>query len=336
MNQARRSTINDVARLAGVSITTVSRFLNHNYTKMSEATRQKIDEAVKHSDYHVNRQAQTLKKQSSRLIGVVVADVENFFSSLLFKGADEVLAKKNFQIILMNSNNSQIIERRQIQRLLELQIDGILLQPMSSKSSNYSYLQKQRIPLVIVDRQIQPTLWPEVVTDNYAYSKKLGQLMIQMQYPQILVVSEPIDKNSARQERYMALFDLQKQNSFQLGLVEIQKTTNDEEIFQSLRKKTNNFHTKTALYALKGPLLLRIMRILNQRHVSVPDQIGLSAFDDWEWAKLTHPVMTTIQQNPKIIGSTAAQVLVKEIEGTKPIKAETIIVESQLNVGHSL
>ncbi|KGI05996.1 LacI family DNA-binding transcriptional regulator [Oenococcus oeni] len=335
MKNNKRATINDVAEVARVSITTVSRYVNGKYGKMSAKTRQKIQQAIKDVDYHVNRQAQMLKRQNSHLIGVVVADVENFFSSLLFKGADQVLSDIGFQIILMNSNNSQLKEQRQIERLLELQVDGIILQPMGQLAVDYEFLKKQNVPTVIVDRKIEPEIWPEIVTDNYECSKKLGELMLQMQYPQILILSEKIDENTARQDRYKALDDLQKNHSFNLGLIEIKVTSSDDDIFVSLKNRTNNFKIKTAIYALKGPLLLGLMRVLTQRHISVPDQVGLAAFDDWEWAKLTHPLITTIQQNPKLIGSTAANKLLEEIQESET-QASVITVKSQLMVGHSL
>ncbi|MDV7686477.1 transcriptional regulator [Oenococcus oeni] len=335
MKNNKRATINDVAEVARVSITTVSRYVNGKYGKMSAKTRQKIQQAIKDVDYHVNRQAQMLKRQNSHLIGVVVADVENFFSSLLFKGADQVLSDIGFQIILMNSNNSQLKEQRQIERLLELQVDGIILQPIGQLAVDYEFLKKQNVPTVIVDRKIEPEIWPEIVTDNYECSKKLGELMLQMQYPQILILSEKIDENTARQDRYKALDDLQKNHSFNLGLIEIKVTSSDDDIFVSLKNRTNNFKIKTAIYALKGPLLLRLMRVLTQRHISVPDQVGLAAFDDWEWAKLTHPLITTIQQNPKLIGSTAANKLLEEIQESEA-QASVITVKSQLMVGHSL
>ncbi|AZZ60587.1 LacI family DNA-binding transcriptional regulator [Oenococcus sp. UCMA 16435] len=335
MKNNRRATINDVAEVARVSITTVSRYVNGKYGKMSAKTRQKIQQAIKDVDYHVNRQAQMLKRQNSHLVGVVVADVENFFSSLLFKGADEVFSDIGFQIILMNSNNSQLKEQKQIERLLELQVDGIILQPMGQQAVDYEFLKKQNLPTVIVDRRIEPAIWPEIVTDNYECSKKLGELMLQMQYPQILILSEKINENTARQDRYTALDDLQKNHSFSLGLIEVKITSSDDDIFASLKNRTNNFKIKTAIYALKGPLLLRLMRILTQRHITVPDQVGLSAFDDWEWAKLTHPLITTIQQNPKLIGSTAANKLLEEIQESR-IQADIITVKSQLMVGHSL
>lgn len=335
MKKNKRATINDVAKTAGVSITTVSRYVNGNYNKMSAKTRLKIQTAVKEADYHVNRQAQMLKRQNSHLIGVVVADVENFFSSLLFKGIDEILSQNAFQIILMNSNNSKAKEHQQIERLLELQVDGIILQPMGHRAAEYRFLKKQNVPTVIVDRRIEHAVWPEVVTDNYEYSKKLGELMLEMQYPQILVLSESVNENTARKERYSALNDLKKNHHFILGLIEVAENTSDHEIFDILKEKTHNFQIKTAVFAIKGPLLLRLMRILTQQHIIVPDQLGLSAFDDWEWAKLTHPLITAVQQDPKLIGSTAANVLLKEITENN-FEQKLVTVKSELIVGHSL
>lgn len=123
------TTINDIAHAAGVSKTTVSRYLNGHFERMSEQTRQKIAQIIEETGYQANSQAQALSHRQSHLIGMVVADIENIFSSLLFKGADQVLEAADYSIMLMNANNSATLERRQLERLIKLRVDGVLLQP---------------------------------------------------------------------------------------------------------------------------------------------------------------------------------------------------------------
>lgn len=105
-------TINDIAAQASVSNATVSRYLNGHYEKMSAVTRTRIQQVIDTTGFHLNRQAQSLKRRSSRLIGMVVADVENLFSSLLFKGVDQILAAAGYQIVLMNADNDLKVERQ--------------------------------------------------------------------------------------------------------------------------------------------------------------------------------------------------------------------------------
>ena len=86
----KKITINDVAQKAGVSKTTVSRFLNNNYNNMSDHTKKRIEDVIKELNYRPNKQAQALKSKHSYLIGVVVADISNMFSSLLLKGIGNI------------------------------------------------------------------------------------------------------------------------------------------------------------------------------------------------------------------------------------------------------
>lgn len=123
------TTINDIAHAAGVSKTTVSRYLNGHFERMSEQTRQKIAQII-----------------------------ENIFSSLLFKGADQVLAAADYSIMLMNANNSATLERRQLERLIKLRVDGVILQPSLMNADTYQLLADAQVPTI--DRKVTPAKWP--------------------------------------------------------------------------------------------------------------------------------------------------------------------------------
>lgn len=152
------TTINDIAHAAGVSKTTVSRYLNGHFERMSEQTRQKIAQIIEETGYQANSQAQALSHRQSHLIGMVVADIENIFSSLLFKGADQVLAAADYSIMLMNANNSATLERRQLERLIKLRVDGVILQPSLMNADTYQLLVDAQVPTI--DRKVTPAKWP--------------------------------------------------------------------------------------------------------------------------------------------------------------------------------
>lgn len=335
MLKKKRVTISEIAKLAGVSTATVSRFINGHYEKMALETREKIQKVIDETGYHINRQAQSLKIQSTHLIGVVVADIENIFSSILFKGADEVFETSGYQILLMNSDNSLAREHEQLQRLLDLQVDGIILQPMSEKASDYAYLKANDTPVVIVDRKIIPQTWPEVTTDNYAYSKVLAQLMIRMGYARILVVSEPLAENAVRMDRYRAVKDAAIGTDTQVTHLELKNGLTKELLYSKLMTETDNFAVKTAIYCLKGTVLMQVRTLLAEFHITIPTDIGLTAFDDWNVAELMQPQITTIQQQPKLMGQRAAEVLTQAFTGKTDVP-QVIQVESQLMVRHSL
>uniref|UniRef100_UPI00403F7ADE LacI family DNA-binding transcriptional regulator n=1 Tax=Lentilactobacillus hilgardii TaxID=1588 RepID=UPI00403F7ADE len=331
----KQMTINDIAKMAGVSKATISRFLNGHFERMSEDTRTKIDQIIKTSGYRINQQAKALTDKQTHLIGMVVADIENIFSSMLFKGADQIFQESGYQIILMNSNNSLDQEQKQLERLLSLRVDGIILQPVSEMASHYQFIKDTGTAMVIVDRKLTPQSWPEITTDNYGYSQLLGNFIVRMGYQRIVMIGEKIIDNSARTERYSAIKDIVNKAGISAKLIEIDRSTSDSDIYNLLMALSDNLENRTAVYALKGTILMRVIAILSQYHVAVPGQLGVVAFDDWDWSKLVQPQITTIQQNPQVMGKKSARRLINMLENDN-MKIDTTLIESSLKVRDSL
>lgn len=331
----KQMTINDIAKMAGVSKATISRFLNGHFERMSEDTRTKIDQIIKTSGYRINQQAKALTDKQTHLIGMVVADIENIFSSMLFKGADQIFQESGYQIILMNSNNSLDQEQKQLERLLSLRVDGIILQPVSEMASHYQFIKDTGTAMVIVDRKLTPQSWPEITTDNYGYSQLLGNFIVRMGYQRIVMISEKIIDNSARTERYSAIKDIVDKVGISAKLIEIDQSTSDSDIYNLLMALSDNLENRTAVYALKGTILMRVIAILSHYHVAVPGQLGVVAFDDWDWAKLVQPQITTIQQNPQVMGKKSARRLINMMENDN-MEIDTTLIESSLKVRDSL
>lgn len=331
----KRLTISEIAKMAGVSTATISRYLNGHFEKMSDETRVKVQNVINDTGYRINRQAQSLKKQTTYLIGVVVADIENIFSSILFKGVDKIFEQHGYQILLMNSDNSGDREHDQLQRLLDLQVDGIILQPIHNNSASYQFIKDSDTPMVIVDRKTTPRIWAEVTTDNYGYSKMLSDLIIRMGYKRIISISEPLTDNEVRMERYQAVQEAAKGTDVIVDSIEITENTSDELIYNQIMQKTDSLKVKAVVYALKGTVLIRVMKLLSKFHILIPKDIGITAFDDWDWAQLMQPEITTVQQNPKKMGQKSAEILINLISN-QPIVEKTTLVESDLKIRNSI
>ncbi|WP_268251620.1 LacI family DNA-binding transcriptional regulator [Limosilactobacillus fermentum] len=328
------TTINDIAHAAGVSKTTVSRYLNGHFERMSEQTRQKIAQIIEEAGYQANSQAQALSHRQSHLIGMVVADIENIFSSLLFKGADQVLAAADYSIMLMNANNSATLERRQLERLIKLRVDGVLLQPSLMNADAYQLLADAQVPTIIVDRKVTPAKWPQVVTDNQGYSKLLVDYAARQGFQQVVVLSEAINANSARLERLAGVQEAAKEHDLTVHQVEIAHDEPTGSIYAKLAQVPDWLNGRTVIYAFKGTLLTRLMETLAEFNVQIPKEVGVMAFDDWDWAKLMSPQITTIQQDPQQLGQVAAKNLLALLDHQEV--PATTLVDSQIMVRKSL
>lgn len=328
------TTINDIAHAAGVSKTTVSRYLNGHFERMSEQTRQKIAQIIEETGYQANSQAQALSHRQSHLIGMVVADIENIFSSLLFKGADQVLAAADYSIMLMNANNSATLERRQLERLIKLRVDGVILQPSLMNADTYQLLADAQVPTIIVDRKVTPAKWPQVVTDNQSYSKLLVDYAARQGFQQVVVLSEAINANSARLERLAGVQAAAKEHDLTVHQVEITRDEPTGSIYAKLAQVPDWLNGRTVIYAFKGTLLTRLMETLAEFNVQIPKEVGVMAFDDWDWAKLMSPQITTIQQDPQQLGQVAAKNLLALLDHQEV--PATTLVDSQIMVRKSL
>lgn len=326
----KKITINDVAREAGVSKTTISRFLNQNYNNMSEQTKNRIEKVIQDLNYRPNKQAQSLKSKHSFLIGVVVADISNMFSSLLLKGIGTILEQKGYQMIIMDAANSISKEKVLLERLLDQNVDAIILQPSSSYTSTYQFLVDRSLPVLLVDRDTIPKQWSSILTNNEDATYTLAEEIERKGYEHIIVVSEPLNEVRTRASRYRVFEEYTKQSEQTLSLVELTRQSEVDSYLNGLLP----LNKKTVLFASNGRMLMQCLQWLIQNNVSIPTTIGITGFDDWNITELIGPGITSIEQPSYELGKTAAQLLLEEINEKE--KMQQVIVPSNIRWRHSL
>lgn len=308
-------TIADVAKSANVSVTTVSRYLNGNYKKMSPKTRSTIKETIQKLNYAPKASARKMRTDYSKMVGVIVADISNVFSSLLFKGIYDVLQPAGYDVLLMNSNNSNVEESNEIQRLFSQQVDGLILQPNSKTFEPYEIIQKSDLPMVTVDREIKdlPTSIDKVVSCNFDSSYQLGNYLRDKGYNNIVTVSRTLAEISAQGPRIEAF-----KQSADVGLMRYDnietKNMTVGELTKQLSNKIESQSGKTAVISLMGPLLFDLLSIFKKLKVKFPNDIGLVSFDDWNWSQYVNDGVFLLRQQPELIGKIAATQLLDQIE----------------------
>lgn len=308
-------TIADVAKSANVSVTTVSRYLNGNYKKMSPKTRSTIKETIQKLNYAPKASARKMRTDYSKMVGVIVADISNVFSSLLFKGIYDVLQPAGYDVLLMNSNNSNVEESNEIQRLFSQQVDGLILQPNSKTFEPYEIIQKSDLPMVTVDREIKdlPTSIDKVVSCNFDSSYQLGNYLRDKGYNNIVTVSRTLAEISAQGPRIEAF-----KQSADVGLMRYDnietKNMTVGELTKQLSNKIESQSGKTAVISLMGPLLFDLLSIFKKLKVKFPNDIGLVSFDDWNWSQYVNDGVFLLRQQPELIGKIAATQLLNQIE----------------------
>ena len=149
---SKNLTIVDIAKSAGVSKTTVSRYLNGQYEYMSEQTRERIKKVIEVSGYQPNKLAQSLKNQKSMLVGFVVADIESPFTSAAIKSVGDAMLGTGYNLVTANSDNSYERELENIQSLIGQQVDGLIVNTVTSSTPRLIGLANGGLPVVLLDR----------------------------------------------------------------------------------------------------------------------------------------------------------------------------------------
>jgi LacI family kdg operon repressor len=308
-------TIADVAKAAGVSVTTVSRIINGHYEKMRPATRKRVEQTIKELNFVPTASAQRLRQNKTHVIGILVGDISNPFSSLLAKGIDDVLQQAGYDILLMNTNNSIETEGRALQRLYQQRVDGIIVQPNSRQFSQYKQAISANLPLVVVDREVddQPLSVARVTSANRDACYRLGKILVARGYQNILTVSAHFADASGQIPRIAGLKVAAEENG--LSYHNIETRGHDRNwLVKTFLHQFNELTGRTAVISLMGPVLFDLLSIFKELNLSFPADLGLVSFDDWEWSQYVGDGIFLLKQDMELMGNLAAEKLLSQIK----------------------
>jgi LacI family kdg operon repressor len=323
-------TIKDVAEKAGVSKATISRYLNGRFEHMSDATKAHIAAVIAELNYTPSRQASSLKTHRSHLIGVVVADISNIYSTLLISGINKVTQQSMDQILINDAANDLKREEKALEMLLSMNVDGIIMQPLSAVAHHYDLIRDSQTPMVLVDRLTRPLAWPTVTADDYRSTTKLAQAIHKSHYRDILILINPIAQISTRQSRYQAFLDTFKNTATTVTLLE----TENDSVAPLATWLEAHPQTHPLVFAANGRLLMATLRWLHAKGLRIPQDIAISGYDDWDWAELVTPGISAVSQHPDVIGTTAAQLLAQQIAG-EPVAVQRLEIPAEVRIRSS-
>jgi DNA-binding LacI/PurR family transcriptional regulator len=331
------ATILDVAKLAGVSKTTVSRVINEN-GPVNESTRLKIKEAMKMLNYTPNYFAQGMRTSKTKSIGILVPDYTNPFYSELFKGIEEVALQKGYMSIICSTDEDATRELEYAKELVKRQIDGIILCSYKRIRKNIDYLMdiSNKIPVVFMDPVVGDEPVSYVVTDGYEATRKATQYLIDKGRKKIGYIKI---KGSARHwvthERYKGYKKALKDSGIELDL---------SLVYEGDFQMKSGYAGAKCLMDLKNPpdaimaatdvMAIGVIKYLKYADISVPDEVNVIGFDNISLANLIEPALTTIAQPIRDLGMEAVNIIVKKINDPK-MENKQITLDGQLIVRRS-
>lgn len=333
-----QTTIIDIAKVLGISPSTVSRALN-NSTEINDNTRQEILRVANELDYRPNFLAQSLNRGETHTIGVIIPDIQRPFFAGVVAGIQKVATEAGYRVMICQSNESHHTETLNVQALVTSRVDGLLISH-SKETTSFEHVKlqlKKGLPIVHFDRVCNEVDTAKVIQEDFLGGFTLTEHLILQGCKRIAVFAGPTDLliSQARINGYRAALekygiaideDLIFPSSF--GKDESVKALN---YWLSLPQKPDGIFT---IHYANG---IEMIMALKERSIRVPDEIGIVAFGDELIASLIEPSLTTFHQFPFTIGETAANMLIENIINqdsfvpyTKVIQGELIVRKSSL------
>ena len=332
-----RATIADVAREAGVSKATVSRFLNHRDKLLSKDIATRVEVAVAALAYSPSPMAQALKRGRSRLIGLVVADVTNPFSVAVLRGAEKACQEAGYLLMLFNLGNDGAREREAIEALTAYQVEGFILNTLGRDAGALANAARHGKPVVLVDRRHHDMQADFVSLDN-AGAVRLGARHLQKAgYRELLFVSEPMKDVSSREERAAAFRAFVSEPAAGLHGSTFESAPDDEagldRALQALRARAAD--GLPGVLTSNAVVTLRVVASLARLVWRLGADVGLVGFDDTEWAPFVGPGLSTIAQPTDELGRIAAGCLIERLKGLQLPPRQSLLAGTLMARGSS-
>lgn len=308
-------TIEDVAKEAGVSIATVSRFMNGQAGAMAPATRERLQRVVERLGYVPNAAARTLKTGRTRLIGVALADIAHMYWSTMLAGIEEGCARLGYGVLIGSASNRVEVQSDQVALFLKQKVDGLLINPTDADTATVAKWAALRCPVIMLDRTVPGLEFPLVSVDNVYGARLAVEHLLQLGHRRIAFVTWPVANLSNRRERLAgysaALADAGLPTD--PALIRVATESWDDGVRQTI-DVFNQPDPPTAIFSANMELNLQVLAGLKQLGLRVPEDVSVVGFDDSPWDPLLDPPLTTVATPPRRLGVLAALRLCRAAE----------------------
>ena len=329
----KKVTIKDIADMAGTSKTTVSFYLNGTYEKMSAETKVKIEKVIKETNYSPSIVARSLTSKKMNLIGVVVADISNPFSSTIVKGIDKVARKEDYQIIVGSSNYDFYYEEKYINRMLDMGVDGFIVQSTVKFTKLIDKIKERGKKLVLLDSVNEEFKGEWVKTNNYDITKEAIIRLVEKGYDNFVLLTQDPNMLMVRVERINGFIDTLEELGVSYKVQVIDDNITREELNEVINANID-LDKKNLIFAVNGKVLQKSYDYIKTQDLNIPNNVGLIGFDDWEWTRYATPTVTTISQPTYEEGKCAARILIDLIEEEKS-ENKNLVLKCNINWNES-
>ncbi|MBP2632094.1 MAG: transcriptional regulator, LacI family [Firmicutes bacterium] len=324
-------TIVDVAEKAGVSKTTISRYLNGKFEFMSAESKHKISRVIEELNYRPNNLARSLKSKRSRIIGVVVSDIGSPFSSILLKGISDCCDRYGYGVMITSTDDDPRKEREYIMSMIDQRVEGLIINTTGENNKFLEQMARSGIPIILADRPIENNLFDTVRTDDVDSTIRAIEHLKERGFTKVGFFSEPLGNIGTRIWRYGA-YERACRDVLKIIPQSYILENKSKEFVEHLLERfmAANGAEKKAIYATNGVTTLHIVKAMRRLKLKFPDDIGICGIDNWDWTELIGNGITVISQPTYKVGKECVKRLMFRLHRNRNAAPRLIELDCEL------
>lgn len=309
-------TMKDVANYAGVSKSTVSQYLNNRFQYMSEATRRKVELAIKELNYTPNQVARSLSQKKTNNIAIVAATLSSKFTTELVSAIEKIFSEREIDVIVASTEDDASREKKHVESLKSRQVDGIIVFPTAENRAYYQQLVDENYPIVFIDRMIDNLPVDSVLLDNVAAGAMATEYLLSKNHQKIAILTFPLGKKDSittRRDRLNGYLSVLSERNITIEkdyIVQTDRQNISEKLDQLYQLPT----APTALVLTNDMLLEGTLVWAKDRGIKLPEELSIVSIDDVSFAHFFTPAISTIAQPIQSMAEEVAELLYEKIE----------------------
>ncbi|MTI48590.1 LacI family DNA-binding transcriptional regulator [Sporosalibacterium faouarense] len=325
------ATIKDVAKSAGVSISTVSRVIN-NSKPVSPEIKRKVLEVIKELNYRPNEIARTLVTKKSFLIGVIVTDIGNSDVTEMVRGIEEIGKMYGYDILLCSTYGDKKMEERYMHLLKMKQVEGIILISNDPNEDIDNLLTEHDIPFVCLNRFFNIRNHSTVSIDNFEATYEMTKYLFELNHQKVKYIMHKESSDSDDESVERIKFNGYKKAVEEYSSVIDVAYAKGREIKDGYEVAIScDFNEVTAVFCSSDKLAIGVMNYFYDNGIKIPDDISVSGYGDINLASIFRPKLSTVREPFYDIGAVAIRRIIKELKGEEITNKDIVLPHKVLS-----
>jgi len=322
--------IKDIAKQAGVSVTTVSRVLNgEKYVK--DDLKARVQKVIDELDYVPSHIARSLVRKKTNLIGVIVPDLTSSFYSTILSSIEETASQNNYNLLVCNIIEDTDKELKYLHVFKEMRVDGVIIMHEKLTDEIRAYLNKLDIPIVFSSVRPADQKFISIIIDDYAAAMEATKYLLELGHSRIGFIGGDMRDVTSGQSRFLGYRDALSGSGISVSDAYIRfgdyKTMSGYKLTQELLACEPR---PTAIFAVSDDMAVGAMNCIHDHKLKVPDDVSVIGFDGSQLTEWVRPQLSSMEQPIQEMGKVTVELLLNLISGEVETPMEDVILKHKL------